>query len=215
MYRSLCAYTLALLAVPALAQTALPQSLPVQFVDARTGAALEGVVVTSASAPAAGVGEAEMSQKNRQFVPHTLVVAKGSNVDFPNLDNTQHHVYSFSKAKPFNIELYAGKPESPVLFDKAGIVELGCNIHDQMKGFVLVTDNHQWQLSDAQGQVNLDESWLEAGVLDVWHPRLKDNTRTLTLQAAAISGPVKLALMPEPEAPAPLSNLQKRFQNIR
>ncbi|MGO1462421.1 MAG: Cupredoxin, partial [Oleiphilaceae bacterium] len=71
--------------------------------------------------------QAKVVQKDRMFHPHVLILPTGSSVNFPNRDNTQHHVYSFSPAKPFNLELYAGQPEAPVLFDQPGIVELGCN----------------------------------------------------------------------------------------
>ena len=73
--------------------------------------------------PLAGV---EMAQEKRQFVPGVLVVPVGTEVRFPNHDTVRHHVYSFSPAKKFELKLYSGTPSNPVLFDKSGVVTLGC-----------------------------------------------------------------------------------------
>ena len=99
--------------------------------------------------------DARMVQQNRQFVPHVMVVPPGTDVAFPNRDNTQHHVYSFSPARTFEIELYAGVPEAPVRFGNTGVVELGCNIHDRMQGFILVTDQRHG-MTDDQGRLTLE-----------------------------------------------------------
>lgn len=165
---------------------------------------------------------AEIYQKDRAFHPHVLVVPVGSSVDFPNRDNTQHHVYSFSPAKTFNIELYADRPAAPIVFDKPGIVELGCNIHDHMQGFVVVTDTAATGQTDASGQVTLSiespgtEGSPEKVTLEIWHPRLPDNTRPVTreIEAGDKSAIVTLNLEPEPAAEGSLDRLQQRFREL-
>ncbi len=77
-----------------------------------------------------------MDQQGHQFVPHLLVVQAGTEVTFPNSDNVSHHVYSFSPTKPFELPLYKGDVYPPVTFEKAGIVVVGCNIHDSMLGYI-------------------------------------------------------------------------------
>ena len=74
------------------------------------------------------------------FVPDLLVVPVGSTVSFPNSDSVSHQIYSFSAAKRFQLPLYRGKPYPPRLFDQAGLVMLGCNIHDWMIAYIDVTD---------------------------------------------------------------------------
>ena len=59
-----------------------------------------------------------MDQVDRQFVPHVLVVPTGSKVSFPNSDSVSHQVYSFSPAKSFELPLYRGNPNPPVVFDR-------------------------------------------------------------------------------------------------
>ena len=161
---------------------------------------------------------AEVIQKDQQFRPKVLVIPKGSRVEFPNRDNTQHHVYSCSPAKTFNIELYAGKPEAPVVFDKAGIVEIGCNIHDHMQAFILVTETAAVGTTDAQGRVTLPLGALplpDSLDLKLWHPRLPDNTQAVT--RTVIPGDpatVTISLAPVPATSGPLELLQQRFREI-
>ena len=179
-----------------------------------------GAVVSTDSPQKPAPVSAEIYQKDRAFHPRVLVVPVGSSVDFPNRDNTQHHVYSFSPAKTFSIELYAGRPEAPIIFDKPGIVELGCNIHDYMQGFVVVTDTEAVARTNEAGQVRLAFDSREAGdqskvVLEVWHPRLPDNTRPVIREIdPGQPAIVSLSLKPEPVAGGSLNRLQQRFREL-
>ena len=141
-------------------------SLRVQVLDS-AGKPLEGAVVSLVSLP-----EQEISQENKQFVPAVRVVTVGTLVRFPNRDSVRHHVYSFSPAKKFEIKLYAGTPAAPVLFDQPGVAVLGCNIHDQMVGWVVVLDTPYFAQTDAQGQALLEGMPAGAHQLRAWHARL-------------------------------------------
>ena len=162
---------------------------------------------------------AEMSQMDRQFHPRVLVIPANSTVDFPNRDNTQHHVYSFSPAKTFELELYTNRPDAPVVFDQPGIVELGCNIHDHMQAFVVVVNTTAYGKTDHKGQITLTVP-TPANVgdtldINIWHPRLPDNTRPLRKTVnPGMPVRVTLALTPEPRADSSLDMLQKRFRDI-
>ena len=108
------------------------------------GHPLGGVIVTarpsaSPAHPAAPVAAA-MDQVDRAFAPDLLVIPVGSTVAFPNSDSVSHQIYSFSPAKRFQLPLYRGKPYPPVVFDQPGLVTLGCNIHDEMLAYVVVTE---------------------------------------------------------------------------
>lgn len=197
------------------------KELTIQVTDA-SGQSLENAVIvleTAGAASAQGSEPARMTQQNRQFDPHVLVIPAGTGVEFPNLDNTQHHVYSFSPARTFELELYAGQPEAPVVFGTTGVVELGCNIHDQMQAFVVITDSAFQAVSDAGGQARLtipDDTGFPLQ-LRVWHPRLEDNRdlQTVTVDSAN-DGRVALAL-PVAAAPEPstsLDRLQQRFRDL-
>ncbi len=116
---------------------------------------------------------AEMAQEKRKFVPSVLVVPVGTEVRFPNHDSVRHHVYSFSPAKKFELKLYSGTPSNPVLFDKPGVVVLGCNIHDQMVGWILVLDTPYFAQTPATaGKASMGEVPPGRYRLRAWHPRL-------------------------------------------
>lgn len=79
--------------------------------------------------PAPGV---EIEQADKQFTNRVTVVPLGTEVRFPNRDKVRHHVYSLSPTKTFELKLYIGTPANPVVFDRAGVAVLGCNIHDHV-----------------------------------------------------------------------------------
>lgn len=141
----------------------------------RNGAPLAGAVVAleqpGQPRQAKPGTEAEMTQRDRQFVPQVLAVQVGTRVQFPNLDKVRHHVYSYSRPKPFELKLYLGEAAPPVLFDKPGVVQLGCNIHDQMSAHIVVLSTPQFGVSDAQGQVRLQRAAGD-GTLRLWHSSL-------------------------------------------
>jgi plastocyanin len=163
------------LAFAAHASLAATGSLSVSVTDS-TGATLENVAVYAE--PVSGehlqkpAHSAEIAQMNRQFIPLVTVVQVGTEISFPNNDSVKHHVYSFSPAKTFDQPLYSGKVAPPQLFDKAGTVVLGCNIHDKMIAYVQVVNTPYFGKTDGNGKVKLDG--LPAGkyVLKAWYYNL-------------------------------------------
>ncbi len=134
-----------------------------------------------------------IDQVDREFVPRVSVTSTGSSVVFPNKDNIRHQVYSFSPPKKFELKLYAGTPAAPVVFDKPGLVVLGCNIHDWMLSYLVVTDAPYYGKSEAAGKIDLKD--IPPGDYDysVWHPDSQaEKTGKLTVAEPAAS--LKLAL---------------------
>lgn len=142
----------------------------------------------------------EISQKNRTFIPFVLAIPKGAKVDFPNLDRTRHHVYSFSEAKPFELKLYVGQAEAPILFDKPGLVALGCNIHDYMQAFIYVADSPIVAVTDERGEIAFKD--LAAGQYQVklWHPWQKAASEPRDLLIANGANQLSLSLDIERQA---------------
>ena len=122
-----------------------------------------------------------VDQIDKEFVPYVKPVRAGSYVQFPNKDNIRHHVYSFSPAKMFELPLYKGTPAQPILFDKPGIVKLGCNIHDWMIGYIYVAETPYFGKSAGDGRVDLDEMPAGRYHVRVWHPRM-DGPEDATVQ---------------------------------
>ncbi len=113
---------------------------------------------------------AEVAQKDLVFRPFVSAVQIGTAVDFPNMDKTRHHVYSFSPAKVFELKLYVNKPDAPVVFDTLGIVALGCNIHDYMQAYIYVGQSQFLAVTDEQGKATFDHVPAGNYQLKVWHP---------------------------------------------
>ncbi len=116
----------------------------VSFVVAKQdGKPLAGAVLTvepeSGKLPPPAPQKAVVDQVELTFVPDVTVIPVGSSVSFPNSDQVSHQVYSFSPTRRFQLPLYRGQPHAPVVFDQPGIVTLGCNIHDNMAAFIVVT----------------------------------------------------------------------------
>jgi plastocyanin len=116
-----------------------------------------------------------MDQKKRKFTPYILPVQVGTTVSFPNSDPINHHVYSFSQAKRFELRLHQQKASpQEVHFDQPGLVTLGCNIHDWMLGFILVLDTPWFTQTDDQGKAHLEFDAAAGQTLHLWHPRISD-----------------------------------------
>lgn len=163
-------------------------ALVLAWAGAAVAASLTATVRTPAGAPVADAAivlepasgtapqtrqHAAIEQRGREFVPYLTIVQRGTAMDFPNHDPVKHHVYSFSPAKVFEIKLYAGKPASPVVFDKTGAVALGCNIHDWMEAHVLVVDTPWFAKTGADGVAWIERVPAGAYRLRLWHPRQK------------------------------------------
>jgi hypothetical protein len=135
-----------------------------------------------------------MAQKDMQFEPFVLIVPVGADVSFPNRDPFRHHVYSFSKAKTFELKLYSSEDARSVRFDKPGVVVLGCNIHDSMSAYIRVVDTPFAAKSNAAGEVVIHDLPTGAATLTLWQPFLKardgEESREITVPAAGL----KLAL---------------------
>lgn len=181
------------LAIPLLTlSSVLPAASVTVAVTGQDGAALPFAVAyvlpqgvsSDAPVPANGV---VVDQRDREFVPYVTVVRAGTAINFPNQDNIRHQVYSFSTAKHFELPLYEGNPHSPVLFDRPGVVPLGCNIHDWMSAYVFVAETPWYAVTDAAGAARLEA--LPAGTyqIAVWHPTLKGEPQALA-QTLTIGG---------------------------
>jgi plastocyanin len=127
----------------------------------------------SANAGETNPPAATIAQNNKQFEPYVSVIRAGTAVNFPNRDNILHNVYSFSKAKPFQLPLYKDKAPQPVIFDEPGVVILGCNIHDWMVAYVYVADTPHFAKTGADGRAVLTGLSPGSYLIRVWHPRKK------------------------------------------
>lgn len=182
-------------------------SVNLQLNDANGRPLADGAVYAE---PAAGqalpkqLKRSTIEQKSRKFMPLVTVIQAGTEIDFPNNDVIRHQVYSFSPTKIFELKLYSGTPGTPVLFDKAGSVVLGCNIHDQMIAYIHIVNTPYFAKTDAGGRARLDNLAPGRYVLKAWHYNQAASSppadREITIAATDLS--TTLALTTKPGAAA-------------
>ncbi len=188
--------TAAQLVVLALCGAANSAELAVTVTDAG-GEPIQHAVVyaqplASGGLPAPAHTPIVIDQIDKEYVPYVTAVQVGASVSFPNRDQIRHHVYSFSEAKTFEIPLYEGTPAEPIVFDRAGAVTLGCNIHDWMKAYVFVIESPFFAVTEAEGDATLELPTGEYAV-EVWHPELKGEPTSSRQRISMSDGESSLA----------------------
>jgi plastocyanin len=113
---------------------------------------LDGTFPTPTSHPTK-----QIAQKDLAFLPALLPVQVGTTVEFPNLDDTYHNIFSYSPTKRFDLGRYRPeeRPIPSVLFDLAGLVTLRCDIHEHMRGLILVLNTPYFVITDEGGRFRL------------------------------------------------------------
>ena len=135
-------------------------------------ASVDSTLRTTGAVPA-------MEQREQAFVPRVVAVAQGGSVSFPNRDPIFHNVFSVSPVKRFDLGRYVKGKSKSVTFAKAGLVNVYCEIHSDMAGFILVTPNRAFAQPDSTGRYSIP--LLPPGQYTVvaWHPDLKSVRRTV------------------------------------
>jgi plastocyanin len=132
----------------------------------------------------------QITQKDLTFLPSLLPVQVGTKVEFPNLDDTYHNIFSFSPAKRFDLGRYRSdeKPVPSVLFDTPGLVTLRCDIHEHMRALILVLDTPHFVITDSDGSFRLTglpagrytlKAWVDSKTTKEQSVELKDETAPL------------------------------------
>lgn len=107
------------------------------------------------SAPLVTPGNFTLLQKNKMFIPHLLVVPVGSSVAFPNADPFFHNVFSLFDGRRFDLGLYEAGSTRSVVFSRAGVSYIFCNIHSEMSAVVIALATPYYGLPDPQGVFHL------------------------------------------------------------
>jgi plastocyanin len=183
--------TTAVLAVLLIAGKAMAADLTVS-VRSPPGEPIANAVVTVETAQAPALSQArlgwpsEMVQHDLQFDPFVLVAPVGATVSFPNQDKVRHHVYSFSPTKRFELKLYGKGETRSVTFEKAGVVAVGCNIHDGMVGFIKVVNTPYAAKTPLSGDAVIRNIPAGPVTIRVWHPYMRgpEAAATASLPAA-------------------------------
>ena len=133
----------------------------------------------------------QVAQQNIQFNPFVLIVPVGAEVAFPNFDKVRHHVYSFSAGNKFELKLYGREENRVVKLPAVGVAAIGCNIHDQMVGFIKVVDTAYAAKSDAAGNAVIRGLPEGPVVARIWQPYLRAPKNEKTLTTTVVRGAVR------------------------
>jgi plastocyanin len=129
----------------------------------------------------------QVIQKDFTFVPLLLAVRTGTKVEFPNLDDTYHDVFSYSAPKRFDLGRYRSdeKPVPSQTFDTPGLVTLRCDIHEHMRGLILVVDTPHFVITEPDGRFQLRDLPPGRYTLKVWLDSKTTLERAVELQPGA------------------------------
>lgn len=143
--------------------------------DARNAA----IWLTPAEATPTAIGplpHPRLTQKNKSFQPHVLVVEVGSKVEFPNRDPFFHNVFSLFEGKRFDLGLYEAGTTRDVQFDKPGVSYIFCNIHAEMSAVIIAVNTPYYAVSDARGELVIPNVTPGRYAMHVWYDGIPQDT---------------------------------------
>jgi plastocyanin len=166
-----------------------------------------------ASKPAAALhGPYRLLQKDKQFLPHLLVVPTGTNVEFPNVDPFFHNVFSLFNGKRFDLGLYESGSTRSVRFDREGASYIFCNIHPEMGAVVLALSTPFYAISGRNGEIVIHNVPPGTYELQVWSEQAKalDSSR-IPRDVQVSASPVNLGEIDMEMVASPLAGHKNKF----
>ena len=130
---------------------------------------LEDVDVDAPAGTEATASTVTITSKNKKFEPRATAVIVGMGVEFPNLDDIMHNVFSISKGNRFDLGLYKSGAKKDFVFEKAGLVRVYCNIHPHMSACVQVLPNAYYGWVADDGSFRIDDVPPGNYSLAAWH----------------------------------------------
>lgn len=187
---------------------AAPALFPVTTPALANGGAITGKVTVSGQRGAAGVlvyiasapgqfaprGAAQVDQRNLRFAPHVLPVVAGTSVNFLNSDDVQHNIFTPSAAGDlFNLGTFPKGESRSHTFTKMGKVDLRCNVHHEMQGYVLVLQNPFFAMTDGAGNYRINNVPPGNYQLKVWHERSSAPPHSIQVSGGVVTANFDLA----------------------
>ena len=145
-------------------------------------------------------GLVEIKQEGLQFQPRAVVLQRGMRVSFPNLDKEYHNVFSYSKAKRFDLGRYPRGETREVTFDELGLVRIFCEIHEHMRAYVLVVDHPYYAAAAQDGRFKIPNVPPGTYTLVAWHERFESVRKKIEVKADDVEVDLSFTkLLPLPE----------------
>ena len=130
------------------------------------------------------VKKVTLDQKGCEYHPHVLAFPAGSTVEILNPDGILHNVHSYSKANsPFNQAQPKFKKTLDVKIEKPEAIEVKCDVHGWMHGWLVATENPYFAVTDNSGSFKLTDVPPGTYTVQVWHEKLGKSTQKVTVKA--------------------------------
>lgn len=129
----------------------------------------------------------KLTQRDKQFTPHVIAVMRGAAVEFPNDDKMFHNVFSLSDAAKFDLGLYKSGTSKTVTFDRAGSVDVYCNIHPDMAATIKVIDSGWFAVTKPDGSFRIDDVPPGTYAIVGWVARGNEYRGTVTVKDGGVT----------------------------
>ncbi len=137
------------------------------------------------------VEHATVDQRNQIFTPHTVVILRGTTVDFLNSDHVAHNVYwpsiNSNKALRHSLTIVSPGQKKSFQFDNLGTAQILCNLHTEMLGYVVVVPTPFFALTGNDGTFTIKDVPPGTYTLKTWSEDGKPTTQAVTLTDATTS----------------------------
>jgi plastocyanin len=151
-----------------------------------------------------------LTQHNKSFEPHLLVVPVGAVVQFPNRDPFFHNVFSLFEGKRFDLGLYEAGSTRNVSFDRPGISYIFCNIHAEMSAVVVALDTPYYGISNDKGEVVISQVPTGRYTLHMWYETaLPETLDAMTREVNVTESSSTLGILEIPEGPPAAAHKNK------
>jgi plastocyanin len=151
-----------------------------------------------------------LTQHNKSFEPHLLVVPVGAVVQFPNRDPFFHNVFSLFEGKRFDLGLYEAGTTRNVSFDRPGVSYIFCNIHAEMSAVVIALDTPYYGISNDKGEVVIPQVPMGRYTLRVWYETaLPETLDAMTREVNVTESSSTLGILEIPAGPPAAAHKNK------
>ena len=177
--------------------------------DVNSGNVVVWLTPLSGEAPAVEPKRVKLTQHNKQFEPHLLVIPAGSTVDFPNLDPFFHNVFSLYKGKRFDLGLYEAGSSRAVKFDRPGVSFIFCNIHPEMSAVIIAMPTPYFGVSNASGEVTIPDVPPGRYRVETWYERSSSEVLAAATREVTVPNESDLALRIRQTVEGPVAHKNK------
>jgi plastocyanin len=128
-----------------------------------------------------------VDQKKMTFIPHVVVVLKGTTVDFLNSDPVGHNVYwpsiSGNKKLAHNLGTWPKGEKKSFQFNDLGTASLLCNVHPEMSGYVVVVATPYFAVTNKEGEFEIKDVPSGHYTLKTWSEEGKPVTQAVDVSS--------------------------------